>query len=845
MVPFAFRMARREWRFALRRLGVHMTSISIGVAALVALHSFRNDVVRSIEEDNKSLLGADARLSANRPFPDSVTAVLDSLTALGAEVSRVASLASMALAEESGRTRLVRLRGVEPGFPYHGSVETRPGGLWERLDELDGVLVDPPLLVQLDAELGDTLLLGAARAPILGTVEGLPTDIGLQAAAGPRVFAGMDLFAETGLLAFGSLARHSAYLRLPVGLDPDEVEEAHEDVLRAADVSFRTPREQARSLTRSADFLADFLGLVGLAALLLGGGGVGSAVNVYVRGKLTPAAVLLCLGATRRQVFATYLLQATGMGCLGAVAGVAGGVAMQRFLPLFVVDVLPVDVTPEVSAAAVGFGLFLGAWVAFVFALLPLLGLRRVAPLQALRHTAEAPPRRDWARAAALVALAVTVLALTIYEAPNAAAGVAFAVALAGGTGVLWCVAAVLVRATRRFFPKRAGYALRQGVANLFRPGNQTVAVVLALGSGVFVVGAISQLQRNMMRELSVELNAADMIVFDVQPNQEADVGRLLAEYSEAEAELVPMVAARISGINGRAVADILADTAARDRPSRWALRNEYRNTFRRDLKATEVVVAGEWWDEAAPADSVVARVSLAVGVAEDLRVGVGDEIAWRIGGGEVLSAVSSLRDVDWDGFDMNFFAVFEPGTLDDAPRTSIATAKVPGDSARAEFQQALVRNHPNVSVLDLLSIRETIESVLGKALGVVGLLAALCSGAGLVVMAGSIASTRAQRTREGALLRVLGGRGRQIRLILLSEYAALGSLAALAGGALSVAASWLLSMHLFEMRYVPDLGAALLLWLAVVALAVLVGVASGRGRSRHAPLAVLREAGD
>ena len=845
MAPFAFRMARREWRFALRRLGVYMTSISIGVAALVALHSFRNDVVRSIEEDNKSLLGADARLSANRELPDSVNVVLDSLVALGAQVSRVTSLSSMALAERSGRTRLVRLRGVEPGFPFYGAVETRPRGLWERLDELEGVLVDPPLLVQLGAEPGDTLLLGEARAPILGTVEGLPTDIGLQAAAGPRVFAGMRLFAETELLAFGSLARYRAYVRLPAELDADEIEEAQEDVLRAADVSFRTPLEQARSLTRSTDFLADFLGLVGLAALLLGGVGVGSAVNVYVRGKLTPAAVLLCLGATRRQVFSTYLLQATGMGLLGAAVGVAGGVALQRFLPPFVGDVLPVEVTPEISVAAVGFGLFLGAWVAFVFALLPLLGVRRVSPLQALRHFAEAPPRRDWARAAALVALAVTVLALTVYEAPTPLAGVAFAVALAAGTGVLWCVAAVLVRATRRFFPKWAGYAMRQGIANLFRPGNQTVAVVLALGSGVFVVGAISQLQRNMMRELSVELNAADLIVFDVQPDQEEDVARLIAKYSEAEAELAPMVTTRIGRINGRTVADILADTAAGDRPSRWALRNEYRSTFRRELRETETIVAGEWWGGVVPADAAKPRVSLAAGVAEDLRVDVGDEITWRLGGGEVASTVSSLREVDWNDFDMNFFAVFEPGTLDDAPRTSIATAKVPGDSARAEFQETLVRNHPNVSVLDLLSIRETVESVLDKALGVVGLLTALCSGAGLVVMAGAMASTRAQRAREGALLRVLGGRVRQIRLILLSEYAALGSLAAAAGGALSVAASWLLSRHLFEMRYVPAFGPALLLWLAVAGLAVLVGIASGRRRDGRGPLAVLRESGD
>lgn len=839
MTPFAFRMAPREWRFTFRRLAVYMTSISVGVAALVALHSFRNDVVQAIEADNKSLLGADARLSAGREFPDSVTAVLDSLVAQGAEVSRVAGLSSMALAEQSGLTRLVRLRGVEPGFPFYGAVATQPPGLWDRLNEMDGVLVDPPLLVQLQVQPGDTLVLGRARVPVLGAVEGLPTDIGMQAAMGPRVFAGRALFDATGLLTFGSLARHNAYARLPAGMDPDAVEEEHEDVLRAAGVSFRTPREQARSLTRSADLLADFLGLVGLAALLLGGVGVGSAVNVYVRSKLTPAAVLLCVGATRRQVFSTYLLQATGMGLFGAVAGVAGGLALQRFLPPFVGDVLPVEVTPQVSPAAAGFGLFLGAWVAFVFALIPLLGVRRASPLQALRHTAEPKSRRDWARAGALAGMAATVLALAVFEAPNPATGVAFATAIAVGIGLLWCVAVLLVRATRRFFPKRAGYALRQGVANLYRPGNQTVAVTLALGCGVFVVGAVSQLQRNLMRELSLDLGAVDMLVFDVQPDQEAEVSALLARFADGVPELAPMVSARIAAVNGRATADILADTAARDRPSRWALRNEHRNSFRRELQPSETLVAGEWWDEPAPAGSALPRVSLSQGLADDLRVGVGDEITWLAGGVEIASVVSSLRDIDWDGFQVNFTAVFEPGALDGVPRTSIAAARVPGDTARADFQRTIVRNHPNISVLDLLAVRETLESVLGKVLGVVALLAGLCSAAGLVVMAGAIASTRAQRAAEGALLRALGGRARQIRLILVSEYAALGSLAALAGGLLALAASWLLAERLFEIRYVPALDAALLLWLAVAGLAVLVGMISGR--SRAGPLAALR----
>lgn len=890
MAPFPLRMASREWRHALRRLGVYMASITVGVAALVALHSFRDDVVRSIQSENRALLGADARLSGNRPAPDSVQAVVDSLVALGADAARVTSLVSMALADESGRTRLVQVRGVEPGFPFYGEADTDPAGLWDELsalpdgadspDEADSpggvdssggaappddatasdepaasgdrpmALVDPSLLAQLDMEVGQGLRLGSVEFEVAGTVEGLPTDVGLQTAVGPRVFVAFRHLGTTGLLARGSLARHHVYLRLPAGVDPDEVEEAREDVLRATGTWMRTPEEQARSLTRSADFLADFLALVGLAALLLGGVGVGSAVAVYVRGKLDAVALLRCLGATRRQVFATYLLQAAAIGFLGSAVGVAGGLAAQRWLPLLIRDVLPVPVAASISPGSVAFGLLLGTWVAAVFALVPLLRVRRVAPLQALRHVAETPSGADPARWGAVAAVAATVLALTLFEAPSPAAGLAFAAGLAAVAGVLWSVAWGLAWATRRFFPRQAAYAVRQGVANLFRPGNQTVAVTLALGFGVLVVGVIVQLQRNLVRELSFGQgpDGFNMLVFDVQPEQEDGVRALVEARAEGDATPVPVVTTRIASVKGRAVGDILADSAREDRPPRWVLRQEHRATYRPELKANETILAGEWWHGAVGAEdadsaAAPARVSVEEELAEDLRVGVGDEIVWMVGGVEYASVVANVRDVDWAGFDANFLAVFEPGAMEDAPRTTVFPANMTREEERLAFQEELVRQYPNVSVLDLFTVRSTVEAILSRVVGAIRILAGLCTVAGLVVMAGSMASTRAQRRLEGALLRTLGARFRQIRWILLSEYAALGSLAALAGGVLSLAASWLLASGLFGISYRPATGAAAMLWLAVVGLVVVAGAVGGRGPARSGPLAVLREA--
>jgi len=837
-------MARRQWRAALRRLGVYMASITVGVAALVAPPSFRNDVVRSIQAENRALLGGDIRIGANRPLPDSVTAIVDSLVAGGAEAARVTGLLSMALAEENGRTRLVQLRGVEPGFPYHGRVTTDPPGLWGQLAR-GAALVDPALLAQMNIGAGEVLRLGNAGFVIAGTVTGLPTDVGFQTATGPRVFVAHDRLSATGLLGTGSLSRHNVYLRLPDGADPDEIEEEHEAVLRDARVSFRTPEEHARSLTRSTDFLADYLGLIGLAALLLGGIGVGSAVNVFVRANFTSIAVLRCVGATRRQVFATYVLQSVWMGFLGSVLGVAAGLAVQRFLPLLIQDVLPVEVESSIAAGPILFGLAVGTWVAFVFALLPLLEVRHVSPLQTLRVVAEGVRRRDRARIAAALALGATVLALTLLEAPSPDAGFAFAGSLAVITGLLWCVAQGLARGTRRFFPRRFGYPVRQGVANLFRPGNQTVAVTLALGFGVLVVGVIAQLQRNLVRELSIERGpgATNMILFDIQPDQEVPVEALLSRYSEGAPEVAPMVTARLAALNGRRVTDILADSLDDGRPEQWALRREYRNTFRAELKESEAVVAGEWWDGGEERLREVGRVSVEEELADDLGVGVGDEITWTVAGTEIRTVVESLRSVDWARMDTNFFVVFEPGVLDGLPRTSIMLAGVPADDDRARFQETLVRDHPNVSVLDLATIRATVEAVLSRVVAAIRILAGICTAAGLIVMTGSIASTRAQRRREGALLRTLGARLGQVRRILLSEYVALGALAGLAGCLLSIVASWLLTVGLFGLDYRPAVGVAALIWLAVVGLTVLTGLASGRGSGGGTPLQVLRAA--
>jgi putative ABC transport system permease protein len=853
---FAVRLALREGRHSARKVGVYMLSITLGVGALVAIHSFRADVARSVRQESAGLMGADARLDAGRPFPDPVAAMLDSVAAAGVEVARVTQASSMVVGASSGDVRLLQVRGVSGGFPFYGEVATRPGGRWRPGEGLpDGVaLADPAVLTQLRVEVGDTLVVGRARLPLVATVQELPSDLGFPTAIAPRVFVSRATLDTTGLLAFGSLARYEAYLRLPARAERTALRERYEARFTEGEVDYTLAEEQAQSLANGIRFLGRFLGLVGLGALLLGGVGVASAIHVYVRERQPGVAVLRCLGARQGTVFLAYLLQAAGLGLAGAAAGVVVGVAAQQLLPSLLADALPVRVTARFSPASAAAGLGIGVWVAVVFALIPLLQLRDVPPLRALRADVEGSGRRwDLPRLLAVGALAASVVGLCVLESPDPALGVGFAVALGVAVALLWGVGWGLTRLTRRLVPAAASYPVRQGVSNLFRPHNQTVAVTLALGFGAFVVGTVLQAERSLVADLtpSFEESRPNVLLFDIQPDQVEGVRELVPASARPSVEMAPLVSSRLVGINGRDVEE-LRTGGGEDRPEGWALRREYRNTWREELGGSEELVAGRWWDGTAGSEDGtrvdaggLPRLSLETGIAEDLAVGLGDTLIWEVAGVEVPSVVTSLRRVDWSRLEPNFFAVFEPGALEEAPWTAVMVARIPGAEARAGFQRSIPAEFPNVSALDFARVQEAIDEILARVRQAVGFLGAFSAFAGVVVLVGSLASSRLQRMREAALLKTLGARRRQLLTILFAEYVTLGTLATAAGLALSWIAAALAVPRIFEVPFRPDPGAILLVWGAVAALTVVVGLAGSRTVLRRPPLAVLRDQAD
>jgi putative ABC transport system permease protein len=409
----------------------------------------------------------------------------------------------------------------------------------------------------------------------------------------------------------------------------------------------------------------------------------------------------------------------------------------------------------------------------------------------------------------------------------------------------LWGASWLLIRAARRWLPAGWPYVWRQGLANLHRPANQTATVVLAIGFGAFLLGTLFLVQYNLLRTLRITGGPArpNLVLFDIQPDQLATVTRELAAGGHRVVGPAPIVPMRIQSIKGRPVlvarADTLdsgsgADTGPRNN---WAIRREYRSTYRDTLVASEHLIAGRWWNSAGGP----AQISVERDLARELGVGLGDEIVWDIQGVPLTTRVASLREVDWARFEPNFFVVFAPGALEAAPRTYVTLTRVEGAAARGIFQRRIAERLPNVTSVDLSTVQETLERLIDRVVLAIRFMALFTLGTGTLVLVGALATSRFQRIREGALLRTLGATRAQLFRIVLSEYLSLGLLAAAVALLLAGAAGWALARFLFEGSFTLPVGPLAGLGASVVLLTVAVGLANSREVLRRPPLEVLR----
>jgi putative ABC transport system permease protein len=443
------------------------------------------------------------------------------------------------------------------------------------------------------------------------------------------------------------------------------------------------------------------------------------------------------------------------------------------------------------------------------------------------------------------ILLAASVVLLAAIQVGDLRDGTIFAVGIGLALFFLWLAARALIGGVRRWFPSRLPYLWRQGLANLYRPANQTVTVVLALGFGAFLLATLYLVQDNLLREFRPggSSQRPNIMFFDIQPSQRDGVARVLSEGGFSGSPLVPIVTMRIKTVKGVPVrpANPAPDTVAR---GGWAARREYRSSYRDTLTRTEKVVEGKWWDAGVrpPAAGEPALLSLETDIADELGVKIGDEIVWDVQGAEVRTTLANLREVDWGRFETNFFAVFQPGVLEIAPQMFVTLVRVDSAPARGRLQRSMAERFPNVTAIDLSQIQQALDGILDRGAVIVRFLAGFSLVTGAIVLIGAVSASRMQRMREAVLLKTLGATRAQVLRILISEYVALGVLASIASVVLATVAGWALAKWVFEAPFHLPAPALAGLTLLLVALTLVVGLWNSAEVLKRAPLAVLRE---
>ncbi|MBL9215121.1 MAG: ABC transporter permease, partial [Opitutaceae bacterium] len=620
-MSFILKMAWRDTRASRRRLLLFSLAIVLGVAALVAVGSVRDNLRVAIEEQTKTLLGADLTVTSRARLTPEAESFL---AGLGGERARETAFNSMLVVPGTGQTRLVQVRALEGGFPFYGEFQATPASARAALGGGANMVLEESLLVQFGLRPGDRVRLGSAEFTVAGGLLAVPGESAAVATLAPRVFIPLAAVGETGLLQAGSLARHRVYFKFPPGFDVEALVRDLRDRFRELRLGFDTVEERKRSLGQSIRNVNAFLSLVGFASLFLGAIGVASAVHAHIRQKVPTVAVLRCLGATARTAFAIYLVQGLGLGVLGAGLGALLGVGVQLALPGLLRDFLPFAFDFAVSWAALGRGLGAGVVVSVLFALLPLLEVRRVSPLLTLRsgYAAAAGGRDVW-RLVLLGGIGLLVFAFATWQTGRWQWGLGFGAALLAGFGVLAGLAQAVSWCARRFTPRGLPFAWRQGVANLHRPNNRTLLLLVSLGMGTFLMMTLYLSRDTLLGQLRIVggSDRPNLMLFDIQDDQVDALTRLLRDEGSPVRQQAAIVTMRIASIKGRPVAEMLKDQDAR--VPGWTLRREYRSTYRGVLSDTERVVAGRFEGRVEPgAES--APVSLEQDLARDLQVAVG-----------------------------------------------------------------------------------------------------------------------------------------------------------------------------------------------------------------------------
>ncbi|MGA7808657.1 ABC transporter permease [Bradyrhizobium sp.] len=821
----SLRFALRELRGGLRGFYVFIACIALGVMAISGVGSVAASLADGLAREGRNLLGGDVAFALFQR--EAKPGELSFLRSRG-ELSTIATLRAMARAAD-GRAALVEIKAVDANYPMLGQLSLNPDvpipDLLKQSDGAFGAAADPTLLARLDLKIGDKVTIGDASFQIRSAVESEPDKLAGGLGLGPRFLISEAGLRATGLLQPGSLVRWIYRLKLPDDAADDRaVTGLIDDAKKAAPEAGWEIRSRANAspqLQRTIERFTQFLTLVGLAALLVGGVGVANAVKSHIDRRLDVIATFKALGATGRDVFAIYLTQVIVLASVGSVIGLAAGAALPFVIVGLFGQLLPLPVAPAIHGGELMLAFVYGLLTALAFGLWPLGRVHDVPVAALFRDTISTEWHRPRWRTLALMALVIALLIAVViglaYDKRVAAVFVASSIVV---FALLRGIAAALM-ALARWLPRTRFPMLRLAVANIYRPGALTPSVVLSLGLGLAVLVTITQIDGNLRRQFLASLpeRAPSFFFIDI-PSAEADRFTAFLEKTEPQStvEDVPMLRGRIVAARGVKAEDLHPSADAE-----WVLQSDRGLTYTGEIPKGSKIVAGEWWG---PDYSGPPLVSIEKKIADGLKLKLGDEIVVNVLGRDIPARIGNMRTIDWQGLGINFVLVFSPGAFKGAPHTHVATLTEPrpsiADDARIIKQVATA--FPTVTSVRVREVMETIGAVVSNlALAIRGASAVTLVSA-ILVLGGALAAGHRHRVYDAVILKTLGATRMRLLGAYALEYLLIGFATAVFGVIAGSVAAWLIVTRLMTLSFIWQAGSAL----AVVAAALLVTVGLG-----------------
>ncbi|MES2494296.1 MAG: FtsX-like permease family protein [Pseudomonadota bacterium] len=830
----AWRLARRGLSARFKGLRLLLVCLFLGVGALAAIGTLTGSIERELAARGRAILGGDLELEVwQRDLTAAERAALDALgtVSIGTRLQAMASAGDLAAP--------VQLKAVDGRWPLVGQLRLQDGQL-AGAPPAGTAWMSEGAMERLGLRVGDSFTLGTAKLRAGGIIADEPDRLGEGFAWGPPVIVGAQMPGAAGLIAPGSQYRTRARVSFREPYNPEAAATALKARFPSAGFSVRTRDKAAPGTERFVTRMGEFLVLVGLAALVIAGIGIGLGVSSWLESRRGAIATLKVLGATSRDIARITVLEVGAAALVGSVAGLLAGVLVTPLLARALGGLLPVAEGFVIDGTALLRAGAYGLLVALVFTALPL-ARARAFPAMALMRARVSELRLEW-RYALLPAAAGLALIAALALA-TAAQPVVTAWFLAGAVGVL-ALLGLLGRALQyglARLPSPHRPLLRAALANLHRPGNQTGALVTALGFGLSAFVLLAAVQSSLDANIAgrVPARAPDFFVLDI-PRERADqfVAAVRQTAPAARVRTVPNLRGAILayGPPGRMVrvAELKEQPAGA-----WALRGERGLTYAADLPEGNVLTAGTWWTTGYSGPPLV---SVDVNLAEALGLRLGDRISVSLLGVERTANIASLRRIDWDSLGFNYVLVFSPNAIADAPHNLAATIDLPAGSSTGGLLRRLVRAFPSSSVVETGAVLRDARALLDQMSLAILAAASVAVLAGLAVLLGAVAAARAARTYDTVILRVLGAGRAQVLLVQVFEYAVLGAILAAVALPLGSAIGWAIIVKLFEFEWLPDWGTILAVLAAGLALVLGFALTASLPVLRARPARVLRE---